>query len=408
MKLRHLALSALLAGPVLAQETTLPAESKSSHFDAVSKHLELGGVFYAYADIDADIKDLTTTIDGILSSLRESQSAPIPDKLTAAGIVNELGLNSIKALGASSRKKGPIFHNRAFLATPAGPTGLLKMFGGKPAPFTTSSLAPAGADIVIEEDVNLSVVLDIVTNIIKQIGDEDVQDKFDEALKQPMGPMPFSVGEFIKKLDTKFIFFASLDPEKKLNLKNAPEPIPLINAVIALDNMAWLFDELTKMVADSDEFEVQKGDGFQAIRPTKPLPPEMDGYKPLMYLDQKTKRLYVATSPEYLSNSISGKNPLSNDDAFKKATDGLPTEGNGRQYMSANAIKQLWQVLKMATKDQPEAQVSVMMKVWEMYLPKGDSALASARANLPEGLLFTSNSTDTHKTTLMTAAVFPK
>ena len=410
MKLRFLALTFLCAGSLLAQDNKVPADGLSPHYEAVAKHLELGGVFYAYADVDTDIKDLTTTIDGLLGTLRESGELPIPPKLTAAGIVNELGLDTIKALGASSRKKGALFHNRAFLATGNGRTGLLKLFGGKAAPLLTTTLAPAGADLVVEEDVNFSVLLDITTNIIKQIGDEDMLDKMKEALEQPMHPMPFSVGEFLKKLDTKFTLILKLDAQKKMNLKDAPVEIPLMNLLISIDNMGWLFPELVKMAKDSDEFEFQSGEGFEVLRPAKPLPPEMEGYNPLLYHDTKSHRLYLASTREFLTACLEGKAPLGGDEKFKTAITGLPTEGNGLEYLSANGVKELWNVLRGVAKSLPnngKVEAGMIEKVWELYLPKEGAGMASVRANLPDGMLFASNSSESHKSTLMVAAVYP-
>ena len=48
----------------------------------------------------------------ILDGVRKQGQAPIPEKLTATGIIAELGLDSVKAMGASSRKNGTLFHNR--------------------------------------------------------------------------------------------------------------------------------------------------------------------------------------------------------------------------------------------------------------------------------------------------------
>ena len=407
MKLRILALNLFCVGSLLAQENKLPAESLSPHFEAVAKHLELGGVFYAFADIDSDIKDVTKMIDNLLNTMRENGESPIPPKLTAAGIVNELGFDSIKALGASSRKKGDMYHNRAFLATDNGPTGLLKLLGGKAAPFLSTTLAPAGSDVVVEEDLNLSVLIEVITNIAKQIGDDDMTEKLNEALEQPMGPLSISVGDFLKKMDTKFTLIAKIDAEKKMNLQHTPVEVPLINFLLALDNTGWLFPELAKVAKDSDEFEIQSGDGFEVIRPAKPLPPEMDGFKPLLYHDTKTHRLLIASSREFLTTCIEGKSPLSGDEKFKAAVSGLPAEGNGLQYVSINAVKQLWTSLKALAKEAPEGQAGMIEKMWELYLPKDGIPMASVRANLPDGMLFTSNSSETHKATLATIGMYP-
>jgi hypothetical protein len=408
LSLSCLAFAGMLVSPLLSQEAKLPAESLSSHYGNVSKHLELGGVFYGYADIDTDIQDITKLIDSLMGSAREKGSSPIPPNLTAAGIVNELGLDSIKAIGASSRKKGDLFHNRAFLATPNGPSGILKLLGGKAAPFLSPSLAPNGADLVVEEDLNLSILLEIVQNIMKQVGDENALAQMDEALAKPMSPLSFTAGEFIKKLNTKMTIVMSMDAEKKLNLKDAPEPVPFIHGFVAADNMGWLFAELVKITKEEgDDFEHQTGDGFEAIRLAKPLPPELEGYKPLLYLEKKTGRIYLGTSPEFVAAAIEGKNPLSTDGEFKKAIDGLPTEGNGLQFISAEALTEGWKLFKAFTAEEDDMEMLLTSKVWEMYFPKAGNSVATTRANLADGMLFTSNTVDSHKSTLITATVYP-
>lgn len=413
--IRKLTAAALLAGatllPAVAQEAKLPAASLSSHYEEVSKHLELGGVFYGYMDIDEDVATFTKLLDEILVSAKKTEKMPLPENLTASGIVKELGLDSVKAVGASSRKNGTQFHNRAYFATPGGQAGLFKMFGGKAAPFVSPTLAPSGSDLVAEEDLNLGVVLDIVKNIAKQIGDPSVLDQLEQSLAQPMGPMPFSVGEFIKKLDTKITLIASLDPVKKLNLKDSPEPIPFVNGVLAMDNMGWLFAELAKMSQEGDEVQLQTGDGFEALRFAKPLPPEAEGYKPLLYHDKKTGRIFLATSPEFLTTCIEGKTPISGDPVFAKAMEGLPKEGNGLSYVSPNAIKQIWHFLELATEssmgEKSKSEMDMMRKIWEVMLPKGDNPISAGRANLQGGMLYVSNGPDTHKSTLATIAVYP-
>ncbi len=388
-----------------AQEAKLPAEAQSSYFNEVSAQLELGGVFYGYADIESDVKLLTTVLDAGLDGVR--QQFPIPEKLTALSLLSELGLDSITALGASSRKNGLLFHNRAYLAMPGGAKGILKLLGGPAAPLLVTRLAPANADLVVEEDLNLNVVLEIVTNILKQVEAPDALAALEKGLNEPLQPLPFTVGELVKKLDTKVTFFLSIEAEKKLDFPNAPVAIPEFQAVLALDKMGWLFAELKKMVGESEEFQVQKGEGFEAIQPVQPLPPQFAAFKPVLYFDTKTGRLLLSTSADYLTQALAGETPLANNAEFKQATQGLPTAGNGLSFASKHALLEFTQLFQAVVKQAPLEQREMLGKIYGMLLPKADAAMATVRANLPKGMFFASNSADTHKSTLLTAAIYP-
>lgn len=410
MKTFHSAFLALLMGAAQAQEAKLPAQSLSPGYEAVAKHLELGGMFYGYADLGGNILELTRMVQEGINMVRAKGDEDIPEGLTAEGIVKALGLDCIDAVGASSRKKGDLIHNRAFISMPKGSSGVMKIFGGKPAPFLSATLVPAGSDFVVEQDVNLSGVVEIVREVLKGIDDKDARQGFDEGLKQKMVPLPFTVEDFLKKMNTKFTMFVSLDAEKKFPVP-LPTPegedLPFMHAVLAIDNMGWLFDGLVKTLAESDEFEVQSGEGYQTIRPAKPLPPVVEGYKPLLYLDKKTNRVYLATTPEFLQSSIAGKTPISGDAEYNKAVDGLPAEGNGVQYVSPEAIKTLWRILEMGVQTQPKGEREAMLKIWKAYFPESKSGLASVHANLPNGMLFTSNTMDSHKSTIAAALIYP-
>ncbi len=402
-----LALAATSAEPLFAQQKVAPDDA-SKHFEEVAKHLELGGAFFGYMDVDGDVQQLGTLIDGMLSVVRDQGQGGIPEKLTAAGIINELGLDSIKAIGLSSRKAGPeLYHNLAFLATPDGPKGIFKMLGGKAAPFLATKLAPKGADLVIEQDLNVSVLLDIVKNILAQMGDQSAQEQLDRSLEQPMKPLEITVADFIKKLNTKVTLFAQLHPEKKLQIDGLADPIPFIDAVLAIDKMGWLFAEIKKVAAEQKEMELGSGDGFETITMIKPLPDAFAEYKPVLYHDKKTDRIFLTSRPEYLKLCLEGKETLAADEEYKKAMVGLPTEGNGLSYMSAKSLTQLWNLLKLAFKNEPEAQQQMLLKFYELYLPKNGVAMADVRANLDRGLLFASNSSESHKSTVLTAAVYP-
>ena len=106
---------AALSRPVLATASVLllshsPARAQSpvpegtspASFAAAAKHLEIGGLFFGYMDLDGDLAKLAAVGDKLLDAARKDGIATqIPDNLKAAPLVDALGLTSLKGLGFS-------------------------------------------------------------------------------------------------------------------------------------------------------------------------------------------------------------------------------------------------------------------------------------------------------------------
>ena len=61
--------SPLTAAPAAA--STVDGTGRSAHFDAVNKHLELGGVLYGYMDIDGDVAKLGSVLSDAVGKAAE-------------------------------------------------------------------------------------------------------------------------------------------------------------------------------------------------------------------------------------------------------------------------------------------------------------------------------------------------
>ena len=84
--------SAALATSAAAEVISVKPEDGSKHFAAVAKHLELGGLFFTYVDVDGDFVSLGELGDRLLGIARKSTPA-IPKELSAAKIIDALGFN---------------------------------------------------------------------------------------------------------------------------------------------------------------------------------------------------------------------------------------------------------------------------------------------------------------------------
>jgi hypothetical protein len=171
--------------------------------------------------------------------------------------------------------------------------------------------------------------------------------------------------------------------------------------------MAWLFAEVKKLVEGEADYEVESGEASEVIRLKREMPEGFSDYKPLLHLDKKSGRVFLASRPEFLKICLEGKDRLDGDAEFTKAMEGLPQEGNGLSYISPKAVTQFWKLLRVGTKDMPPRVGQFMEKYYEMFLPKEGVAMAEVRANLEGGILAVSNTSDSHKSTLVMAAVYP-
>ena len=108
-------LPALLCASLLTTAScgvgVLPETKRSAHFMATTKHLDLGGHVYLYADLDGDIKKITDLIAGWFEDLQKENPDPDLAKIDIRKLVTLLGFDEILAVGLSSYKDGEIFRN---------------------------------------------------------------------------------------------------------------------------------------------------------------------------------------------------------------------------------------------------------------------------------------------------------
>ena len=403
--------SAALGSAAAADVIQVKPEDGSKHFAAVARHLELGGLFFTYVDIDGDFASLGAIGDQFLRIVRKETPA-IPKELSAAKIIDALGLNCVKAVGMSSRGLGKdLFHNRALIYMPDGAKGVMKLFGGKAAPLQITSFAPADAGMAMQMEISFSALLETVEGVIKATGQSDLQGQYNLVLSMPVPGLSMSIGELIAKLNTRIMVVLRIDEGKKLSIPGAPVEIPGIQVMIAFDDIDFVMQPLLAMLGENDAVAVEKGDGFTIISPNAPMPGDLAYFKPALYHDQKNKRIILTSHLEMAKSAGKGNSLVGNED-FKKATAGLPVEGNGLSYITPQCLKAfvefygglMEQTIK--TSGAPGAAEEMIKAVFSL-MPLPSAPVASIYANVPEGMLFMSNMNENHKHTLVQAAVVP-
>ncbi len=403
--------SAAFVTSAAAQVIPVKPEDGSKHFAAVAKHLELGGLFFTYMDIDGDFASLGELGDRLIAIVRKSTPA-VPKELSAARIIEALGFNSVKAIGMSSRGAGrDLYHNRALLYMPDGAKGLMKLFGGKGAPFQITPFAPADAGMAMQMEISLGALLETAEAVIKATGQEDLSAQYRLALSLPVPGLSMSIGELIGKLNTRILVALRIDEGQKLSIPGAPVEIPGIQVMLAFDDIDFVMQPLLAMAAENDAVVVEKGDGFTVLTPNAPLPGDLKYFSPALYHDHKSKRIILTSHLEMAKSAGKGATLAGSED-FKKAAAGLPTEGNGLSYATPQCMKALidfYGGVMAQTMKQGSAPGAVgeMLEAMLSLFPVPSAPVAAVYANVPEGMLFMSNMNENHKHTLVQAAAVP-
>lgn len=397
-----------------AGQEVVPADLGSGHYSAVARHLEVGGGFFAFADVEGDLERLADLGDRLLDAARKSGVEGIPQGLKARTLLDALGLSGIRAVGMSSRKlPGNRHHNRALVYIPEGRRGLLKVLGGAPAPLAGPVLAPADSDLVMEQELHLSRLVETADAVLDAAGSGDLKAAMHGLLQIPVPALGMTAAELIGRLDTRIVVVARLEPGRTLKVPAGEMSIPAVQALISLDQLGFLFEAAARMLAESDRVEIERGDGFELIRPTRSLPGDMDYFRPVLFHDRKTGRILAATHQSLVEECLAGASPLRNDPAFAAAAEGVPLEANAFSYATPRLINAIVEYARKATGEGEEragdanAYVDAVLDWLSESGGIPTAAEVSAQANLPEGILSVSNSTTSFKDVIVQAAAAP-
>jgi hypothetical protein len=415
-RLRIAALTAAAAVAPLHAQSPVPAGTESAHFQAAAKHLEIGGGFFGYMDIDGDFAGLAPLADRLLAIARRQPGGEnIPEGIKTAKLLEASGLGSLKAIGFSSRTLSKnIFHNRAILLTPGGPQGLFRLFGKAPAPLEVASFAPKDSDVAYQGEFTFSALRGIIEAALTAAGDENMLAQFRGLLDFPIPPLNMTAGEVLDSLNLRVMTAARLDGERKLSIPGSPTETPAFNAMISLDGLDFIMDSLLVFAGQTDSVTVEKGDGFHIVKPSNPLPAGLDYFTPALYHDVKSKKVIFTTHIDYARAALAGTDHLRDSADFQKATAGLPAEANGMTYASERFLKSMTALSKEMVKGAPNIEgvpgselAAELSRLAAELTPVPDQGIAGTYSLLPEGMLFLSNTSENHKHTIVQTAAVP-
>ena len=382
------------------------APQQSPHFDAVSKEIQLGGTVYAYADIEGDAERAADFLLTLLRDLPDLVPQQGAHRLNATTLVRILGLHNIRAIGLSSYETGALYHNRSFIHHDGSREGLLKLFGAEPAAFDLVTVAPQDADLVWEQRLDARVLVDIVRSL-GELGVGITPKDLDKALDERVLGLDMTLGAILERLNTTAGLILAVDENRPLRIPGESFWFPYTDFLFRIDGLGELADAIADQAALDPFIASERTERWITIRPAIRLPPPWNAYEPSVIKEIATGRMYIVSSPAFLKKCLSTTGGVTQSADFIRAFEQLPMTGNGLMYFSPRMTRQMHAVLDRVIEMNGS---SIVTSIARFFLPDVGYPMGWVARNVVDGLLVTSNSPSSHKSTLLTlgyAALLP-
>ena len=374
------------------------APQRSPHFDAVSAQLQLGGTVYAYADIEGDAERATDFLLTLLRDLPGLAPEQGVSRLNATSLVRILGLDKVQAIGLSSYENESLYHNRSFIQHTGAREGLLKLFGADAAAFDLLSIAPKDADLVWEQQLDLSVLVDVV-RAMGELGVGMTPEELDEALRERVLDLDMTLGAILDRLSTTAGLILAVDEGRPLRIPGESFWFPYTDFLFRVDGLGELADAIAERAALDPFIASERTEEWMTIRPTIRLPAPWNAYEPSVIKEIATGRMYVVSNPAFLKRCLSTTDGVAQTAEFARAFEQLPMTGNGLTYFSPRMTRQMHAFLDRVIAVDGS---SIATSLARFFLPDVGYPVGWVARNTDEGLLITSNTPSSHKSTLLT------
>lgn len=367
------------------------AQKGSPHFEKVRQHIDVGGQALTYVDVAGDPAKIGSFIDDALALAAEAGGGP-KMKFSTPRLIELIGAGNILAAGSSTKISSERKLKKSYMHFNGKPDGLLKMIGGASSVYRAASLAPAGTDLILEQEIDLRSSRKLIGAILAEIDVPDATAGWQQMeSEQAPPPLGMSLGEVLDKVHTRAVLLGRLNPEKRLNLPQAPVELPDFDLFIQLEDIAWL---VTKLTEGAPEEMIQKGpDGWRMALP--PMPPEAPVMEPVLHFDPKTGHLSIATDETFLKECLSASGGLFADASFQTETAQLPKAGNHYSYISPRFGEEFTKIYMQAMEasgDLSQNSSAAMAKIMKNASAMMAGSIASATTVLPDGILTVTNS----------------
>jgi len=386
--------------------STIPtAPAPSPYFDEVASKLELGGELFVYADIDGDAERASDFLLRVVEDAPQLRGLGDSSRLHGASLARVLGLDQAKAIGLSSVTDGERYLNRGFVYAPER-GGLLDVWGDTPRAFGLPTMAPADSDLIWEQQLDAEALL-LVLRGLGELGIGMPPDELDAWLDSPLSSLDVTSRDVLEELKTTLGVILAIDETRNVWLPGQSFTFPHTEFVIAVDDIEPLADAVVRYVSRVPFMIAKQTNGWTIVSASIRLPAPWNAYAPALMKEHATGRTYLVSSPSFFQRCLDASGELTTQESFGEVAAGLPETGNGFVYLSSRMTRVMHSALdKVIAARGPAIQTEVARAL----LPKAGEPYASVLRNEPNGVLFRSNSTASHKSTLLTfglAAVLP-
>ena len=399
----------------------------AARFQAVTSQLDPGGTVHAYVSVEGDLTAIGGFVKSFMDDMRKfEQDVPQVD---VPALLKVSGLDAIAAAGASSVRIQDGFRNKIYLHVPEGPKAFLRIMGSQSKPFEVLKLAPAGSDLVVEQDLNLKVVYEAVLEAAGIMMGEEGKAMVQGAVKQPLPPpLTFTVEKVLADLDTQVTVILDAEPDKMVDLPDAEGiQIPQLSGAVMIDGLGWIADELVKafepMLAQGGNrappFRVVRNAnwvGMQLAIDSETLSPKERkeikalGFETAMFAHHRPSgKLILASGKAFADKLFLPKPGLAQDPAFRKTMAGLPMEGMGLSYASPVFFSSLRKILRKTNELENGMQgegffVGTMLDLTFPQNARGEGSVSTTTKN---GMLFVANSAHSLKGSMAISLASP-
>lgn len=398
LKSRLLALATVSVLSACGKPTVPMAPNTSPYFEPVSERLELGGTVYAYVDVDGDAEEAA---EFVISILRDSPTLLKPElaqRLSAEDLVRVIGLRNVHAIGLSSYRDDPLFHNRAFIHQSGKREGLMRALGGEPSTFSLLDVAGEGSDLLWEQQVNFQAVLQVV-KALSERGIGMRPGELAKTLDEPVLDLGFTLGELIDRLDTTLGVIAQIDEQRSLQVPGGGFWFAYFDFLVMADRLGFVVDALARRAALIPMVQVEQNERWLVIRTSFRLPPPWNAWQPAILKELATDRVYLVSTEAFLERTLSQASSVKTTSSFQRAFKELPATGNGIVYLSPRLTRQLQSTVDRLTVERSPTLATSLIR---LVLPEADVPIGWVCRNEEQGVLFTSNTSSSHKSTLIT------
>jgi len=389
-----------------------------ARFDAVNAQLDKGGTVYGYISVDGDLTAISEWATAKINELKaKNERLPIPP-LEIPKLLQVTGLDTVSALGVSSKRIEDGFRNKTYILAPNGRQGLLRILGDESKPFDVVNMAPAGTDIALEQDINLKVLREVAMEAITMLQGERGKERMQAMLQRPAGPFPFTPEKILADLDTQLTLIVDADPSWKTKVPGAKGlEIPQIQAAILVDGLGWVVDEVTATV--EKQFEKRSGKGAPPVsfmqnedwtgmrmeipqkggRGVIQVLSLLGSSKPVFLHHKPSGKMVLASDHNFARQLFSDKPNLASDPAFQTTMKGLPEEGTSLAYVSPAFFQMIREiVVNVSNQEKMGSRESFMINTMlDLMLPTNLRGEGSVTSSTPDGILTVSNSSTSLK-----------